>query len=156
MAEKLPPCGIYRTGRALASDPEHVPKGALIKFHNHSDRGIPMLQAPKDNFNNVWTFHAQGPGIEGDPEFIEALVPLKPEGLYVLSEHIHTPKGVIPGNALVQLGYNRSGHPILFLPKVLGNGLQFPEQGSVFEDLGVLELLSDKGPLWVGEPVAED
>jgi hypothetical protein len=147
----LPPCGIYRTGRALSSEPQNIPAGILVLFHNHSNRGIPMLQLPDENHNNVWSFHKYGPGVEDDDAFIEALIPLREQGFYFLGSDLETPDGRVSKYTLVQLGYDREAHPILFWAEkgISENALFFPELGLRFEELGVLEILRPAHPLIV-------
>lgn len=146
---ELPPCGLYRTGQALASDPENIPEGVLVMFHNHSNRGIPMLQLPAENEHNFWTFHKYGPGIEGDDAFVQALQPLREQGLYFLGEDVETPDGILPRHTLIQLGYDMGAHPILFLPErsTTHNALSFPDVGFRFDDLDILEVLQPSFPL---------
>jgi hypothetical protein len=146
---ELPPCGLYRTGRALASDPEYLPAGALVMFHNHSNRNIPMVQLPKENTDNVWSFHEEGPGVENDDEFLEALEPLRPQGIYFLKRTLQTPDGTYDPYTLVQLGYNRDGEPILFpaLRDPEENAFYFLEEGYGFEDLSILMDLVPEEPL---------
>ncbi len=148
---ELPPCGLYRTGRALKESPEEIPAGVLLMFHNHSNRGIPMLQMPAENEQNVWTFHKFGPGIEDDDAFLEALQPLREQGFYYLRDAIETPDGVLPRHSLIQLGYNMEADPIFFLPErsTSGNMLIFPEAGYRFEELDILEVLSPGNPLFI-------
>ena len=64
--DSVPDCGLYRAGVSLVNNEEKVPAGSLVSFHNHSDRGIPMVQTPHNNENNLWTFHSHGFGVE-DP-----------------------------------------------------------------------------------------
>jgi hypothetical protein len=133
-SDSLPDCGLYRTGVSLVSHEEQVTAGCLVSFHNHSDRGIPMVQTPHNNENNRWTFHDHGFGVE-DPGFLRALIPLKPEGLYVVTEnHLHiSEEEIISERTLVQLGYNRSADSILFVAKQKGNTIVFPTKGFRFE-----------------------
>ena len=144
-----PPCGIYRTGRALKDDPEAVPAGILLMFHNHSNRGIPMVQLPKENQHNVWEFEQYGPGVEDDDAFLEALQPLREEGFYYLKEPLETPDGSYPAYSLVQLGYNLDGDPILFIGQKSEdeNAMLFPETGYRFEELHILEMLGPPYPM---------
>lgn len=155
---ELPPCGLYRTGRALASDPEEVPKGILVMFHNHSNRGIPMLQLPYENQKNKWSFHKYGPGIEDDDAFLDALEPLREQGMYYLREALETPDGVLPEYTLVQLGYNLNADPILFLAETnpSENVLLFPDTGYRFEELDILGLLRPSNPLLILSDEEED
>lgn len=156
---ELPPCGLYRTGKPLKENPEEIPAGVLLMFHNHSNRGIPMLQMPAENEHNVWTFHKFGPGIENDDSFIEALQPLREQGFYFLREAIETPDGTLPRHTLVQLGYDMQANPIFFLPErgVHQNSLDFPEVGYRFEDLEILEILGPSYPLFIqGDDMDEE
>ena len=116
MAPKLPPCGLYRTGTSLPKYEQDVPGGVLIYFHNHSDKGPPIVLLPRKNEHNNWAFHEKGWLVE-DPGFIGALVPLKSQGLYVVTErHLHISREeILPEKTLVQLGYNRSGDTIFLL-----------------------------------------
>lgn len=154
----LPPCGLYRTGIPLEANSEEYPAGRLVMFHNHSNRGIPMLQQPRDNVHNCWDFHAYGQGIEDDDAFIEALVPLREQGMYYLREPLETPDGVFPKYTLVQLGYNVFAHPILFVANHLeeDNGFYFEESGYRFEELNVLQKLGPAYPIGYVEREEEE
>lgn len=157
--KKLPPCGIYRTGRALKGQEQEIPAGILVMFHNHSNRNIPMLQLPKENIHNVWSFHDLGPGIEDDDAFIEALQPLLEQGFYHLREELQTPDGRFPKNALVQLGYNMNADPILFIAQRSQNenSLFFAETGYRFEQLDILKKLGPEQGMWfTGAPAKEE
>lgn len=149
MSKSLPPCGLYRTGSALKSDPEHIPAGILVYFHNHSDQGIPFLQLPEENVHNVWSFQEFGPGIENDDSFLDSLQPLKEQGFYFLTEALQTPDREYNAYTLVQLGYNRDGDPILFPAQrsETRNALAFSESGYRFESLGILNALAPEEPM---------
>ena len=128
----LPDCGMYRTGAPLPGDPEHLPAGRLVYFHNHSQSGEPIVCCPEDNTHNRWSFQEQGHRVS-DPDFIAALTPLMPQGLYVLKEHLHISKtDILPERTLVQLGYDREAMPILFPGRFAGNSIHFPESGLGF------------------------
>ena len=148
MAEKklsLPPCGLYRTGRALPGQEEKIPAGKLVMFHNHSDQGPPLVLLPATNENNVWTFHKSGWAVHA-PEFLQALVPLRAEGLYVVSGQIYTSREqMLPDKTLVQLGYNRDGDSILFPADFVGNSIHFPTQGFRFKSTEVQKNLASVG-----------
>ncbi len=125
------PCGLYRTILSLPGHEDAVPAQRLVYFHNHSERGGPVVLLPESNTNNKWRF--QGAGLPANDEaFIAAMEPLKPEGLYRVREHFH-PDGarVVPAGALAQLGYNRRADPILFFPQPVSgeNAIAFPAKG---------------------------
>ena len=124
----LPPCGIYRTTRALGDE---VPSGRLVYFHNHGEPG-PGLYLPAGWSNNRANWHQHGTTLAA-PEWAATLTPLSPEGLYRVREpfdccekHCRT----FEAEMLVQLGYNAAGEAILFVPEWTPAGLAFPEQGS--------------------------
>ena len=125
----LPPCGVYRTTRPLPGKEEWVRENLLVYFHNHSQQGPPLMLLPAANANNRWTFHEKGYLIR-EPGYAQSLEPLREEGLYVLTEPIYLSRDeFIPEETLVQLGYNRSGDPILFLGKFVDNQVVFPQSG---------------------------
>jgi hypothetical protein len=145
MSSQLPNCGLYRTGAALPGNEEQVPAGILVYFHNHSDQGPAMLLTPHANEHNRWQFHERGWPVESS-DFIAAMVPLKPEGLYVNTEHIHISREeIIPERMLVQLGYNRSGDTILFVGRFEGDTIAFPSQGYAFTTADVQRSLEPPG-----------
>ncbi len=145
MSSQLPNCGLYRTGAALPGNEEQIREGILVYFHNHSDQGPAMLLTPHSNEDNRWQFHERGWLVEAS-DFIEVMVALKPEGLYVNTEHIHISREeIIPERTLVQLGYNRSGDSILFIGRFEGNTITFPSQGTAFSTPDVQSSLEPVG-----------
>ncbi len=139
--DTLPACGLYRTGIALPGHEEQVGDSDLVYFHNHSDQGPPMVLTPHANEHNRWKFHDRGWSVDS-PEFVEAMVALKPEGLYICAHHLHvTREEIIPERTLVQLGYNRSGESILFVGRFEGNAITFPDSGYSFRSPEIQERL---------------
>lgn len=129
VSTKLPECGLYRTTRPLPGKEEWVRENILVYFHNHSQQGPPLILLPATNANNRWTFHDKGYLIR-EGGFAETLQPVKPEGFYVLTEPIYLSRDeFIPEDTLVQLGYNRSADPILFLAKFSSDTINFPNSG---------------------------
>lgn len=142
MQENLPPCGLFRTAEPLPGKEQWVREGMLVYFHNHSQQGPPLLLLPAENKKNRWVFHEKGYLIR-EPGFVESLVPLKDEGLYVLVEPIYLSREeFIPEQTLIQLGYNRSADPILFLGQFEDNAIFFPDSGLKCTS-EVFELLDD-------------
>ena len=128
----LPPCGLYRTGMSLAGQEENIPAGILVMFHNHSDQGPPIVLRPSSNDNNVWEFHRNGWSVQ-DPGFLKAMVPLLPEGLYVVAGELFVDRTQrLNERTLVQLGYNRNGDTILFVGEFVQNSIHFPAKGFRF------------------------
>jgi hypothetical protein len=142
MQDNFPPCGLYRTTEPLQGKEQWVRGGMLVYFHNHSQQGPPLLLLPADNQHNRWVFHEKGYLIR-DTGYVETLEPLKEEGLYVLGEPIYLSREeFIPERTLVQLGYNRSADPILFLGQFDDNTIYFPDSGLKCTP-EVFELLQD-------------
>ena len=145
MSSQLPDCGLYKTGIALPGNEEQVPSGILVRFHNHSEQGKPFVATPHDNQNNLWTLHERGWSAE-DEDFLRAMTALKAEGLYVNREHLHVSREeIIPPRTLIQLGYNRAAHTILFVAQFSGNTISFPSNGVGFQTPEVQEFLEPAG-----------
>jgi hypothetical protein len=145
MTQSTLPCGLYRTGIALPGFEERVPAGSLVQFHNHSDQGVAMVLTPHDNTANRWNFHERGWAADNQ-EFLESLVALKPEGLYVTSSHLHiTREEILPERTLVQLGYNRRADSILFPGRFQDNAIVFPDQGYAFPSPDIQKALEPAG-----------
>src|SRR5688500_7170961 len=109
----LPRCGFYRTTQAIGP----VPQDRLVYFHNHGDPG-PGIYLPIDWRANRANFADRGTTLT-DEAIAETLDPLAPEGLYRV-EHEFTCcakrcRMYRPGQ-LVQLGYDVTAKPILFIP----------------------------------------
>lgn len=123
----LPPCGLYRTTRAL----EHVPAGRLVFFHNHGDPGAGVYLPSGWTLNRA-QWHGQGHVIPS-PEWAESLTPLAPEGFYRVRETFTCCAKrcrTFEPELLVQLGYNGEGEALLFLPEWTPSGLAIPEMGT--------------------------
>ncbi len=124
-------CGLYRATKPIPSGDDFIEAPRLVYFHNHSQQGGSMIVLPGENVNNRWSFSEKGYLVENE-SFIAGLVSLKPEGFYRVREHFHpNDEQVVDSDALVQLGYNGLGEPILFFPvPVEGqNAMEFPVSG---------------------------
>ncbi len=148
----LPPCGLYRTRRALGTA---IAEGCLVYFHNHGDPG-PGLYLPSGWSVNRARWHTQGTPLP-DPQWAEHLEPLPAEGLYsVLGAFTCCEKRcrIFEKELLVQLGYNGMAEPILFVPEWTATGMHFPTTGTVV-DRGRLQLLSPLKVAEAAEPSAD-
>lgn len=128
---KLPSCGIYRTRAAI----ENVPAQRLVYFHNHGDPG-PGLYLPEAWSQNEAIFRAQGTPLR-EPSQAADLTPLPAEGFYVAERSFVCCAQEctrFEKDALVQLGYNREGAAILFVPTWGASGLQVPERGTKIDE----------------------
>jgi hypothetical protein len=155
---EVPGCGLYRTGIALAGKADSVPAGTLVYFHNHSEQGPPLVQLPHANTHNHWTFHRKGYLVEGDggEAFLAAMERLPRQGYYVATGPVGLGKDrEVAARGLVQVGYNRAGHPIVFVPESRGASFSFPETGFRFESLEIFESLREAGFDRPVEPVEE-
>lgn len=126
-----PKCGLYKTTDPVPGHESQVPAGRLVYFHNHSEKGPPVILVPAANRHNRWTFHDHG-HLVTDVGYLNTLKSMRAEGFYRLREHFHLADGqVVSKNALAQLGYNAVAEPILFFPQPLSddNGLRFPDKG---------------------------
>jgi hypothetical protein len=128
----LPACGLYRTTRPLPEHEEAVPAGVLVYFHNHSDSGLPVVIAPDHNVLNRWHFHGTGIPFRG-LSYADSLERIPEEGFYMLRKPLEFEGGSWPKATLVQLGYTRTGEPILFIAQqrstLQENDLWFSDRG---------------------------
>jgi hypothetical protein len=126
----LPPCGIYRTTRAL----DEIPAGALVYFHNHGDPG-PGIYLPHRWHLNRAEWHSQGKTL-ADLSLAATLEPLPAEGLYRVSAPFTCCEKrcrTFEAETLVQLGYTRDAEALLFVPEWTSNGLAIPEKGTAID-----------------------
>ena len=133
--------------------PEHeaeVPASVLVYFHNHSDSGLPVVIVPDHNIMNRWHFHGAGTPFRG-LSWADTLVKLPSEGFYMLRKQLDFDGGSWPKATLVQLGYTKTGDPILFIAQQRGamdeNDLFFSDRGvGIRQDqLAMLEVLKGAG-----------
>jgi hypothetical protein len=123
---QLPPCGLYRTIGAIGS----IEEGRLVYFHNHGDPG-PGVYLPREWKYNRALFDEKGQMIE-DLELVRFLQPLPAEGFYRVVEPFHCCEKhcrLFEQDALLQLGYNSSAEPILFVPELVDAMLAIPAKG---------------------------
>ncbi len=155
MKSILPACGLYRTTKPLPEHEAAIPAGSMVYFHNHSDSGLPVVIVPDHNILNRWHFHGAGTPFRG-LSWADTLIKLPPEGFYMLRKGLDFEGGSWPKATLAQLGYTKTGDPILFIAQQRAsmdeNDLFFSDRGVGIsrEQLSILEQLS----VFV-EPVAE-
>jgi hypothetical protein len=145
-----PPCGLYQTHAPMPDHEENVPAGHLVRFHNHSRQGPPILLLPEHNRHNTWYFHERG-YLVTSPAYAAGLRALLPQGLCRVREHFHpSPELTVERNTVVQLGYTITAEPILFF----GNrndddgSVRFADRGMKIDAriYGLLEPLGLRGP----------
>jgi hypothetical protein len=132
-----PPCGLYRTTRAL----NDLPAGLLVRFHDHGDPG-PGVYLPKAWNLNRAEWHEHGHTVP-DADWSSSLAPLPEEGLYRVKAPFFCCDRQCarfePGQ-LVQLGYDGKATPLLFVPEWTSKGLGFPEKGTRLDDARLAQL----------------
>jgi hypothetical protein len=144
---ELPPCGLYRTGKAIGD----IPSGRLVYFHNHGEPG-PGVYFPERWIGNRAQFSPKGTTLPNQFD-TGALEPLPAEGFYRVTSAFHccAKKCVeFMPDAFVQLGYNGSGKALLFSPELGGESIAIPERGTpvddaVFPNLARLAVAERKG-----------
>jgi hypothetical protein len=128
---KLPPCGIFRTLRAIKT----IEAGRLVYFHNHGDPG-PGLYLPESWTHNRARFSSNGMTVPDDFD-PSALLALRPEGFYRVTAAFYCCDKQctkFEPDALVQLGYNGAASALVFFPQLGGAGLHLPNRGSSVDD----------------------
>jgi hypothetical protein len=144
----LPDCGLYRTSKPLPEHEQDFPAGSLVYFHNHSDSGLPVVIVADHNIMNQWHFHGAGTPFRG-LSWADSLVKMPEQGFYSLRKQLDFEGGTWPKGTLVQLGYTKTGDPILFIGQLRAtrteNNLWFSDRGvslarerlSLLEPLGI-------------------
>ena len=142
---KLPACGLFRTTRALPGAEQVVPAGLLVNFHNHSEQSMPVVLVPVHNVFNRWQWSAT-PNYVRQLSWIESLHRLPVEGFYVLRRDVALNDGSAtrsssaapgarwPKGTLVQLGYDKTANPIVFIAQQRHD---LHENSLIFADSGV-------------------
>ena len=141
----LPPCGLYRTTRAIGDD---VPVGRLVFFHNHGDPGAGVYLPARWTANRAeWDEHGH---VVPSDDWADSLVALPDEGLYRVTETFTCCEQrcrVFEPDLLVQLGYDAEATPLLFVPEWTDGGLAIPELGMQID----ADRLARLAPLVVAE-----
>lgn len=134
----LPPCGIYRTRRALGG----VPAGSLVYFHNHGEPG-PGIYLPERWRHNRAVWQRNGTTVPDAAWYETGLEPLAPEGFYRVRETFTCCEKncrQFEADLLVQLGYDAQANAILFVPELIEGGLAIAETGTRIDDVRVARL----------------
>ena len=141
MSKELPPCGLYRTTAAFSG----VEAGRLVYFHNHGDPG-PGVYYPEKWHQNTAQFSQRGTTCPPEFDANASLKALPIEGFYRVLNEFHCCEKQctkFERDVFVQLGYNGSGAPILFMPELTNAGIKIPEKGTIIDEgnLAKIELL---------------
>jgi hypothetical protein len=135
---ELPKPGLYRTTQPYPSQENELPAQSLVYVGVREEGSLPFVVRPAQNHRNEW-FWSDPVYPLRSPTWGKSLVPLPPEGFYLLPEDFSPGEGVRwPRNAIVQLGFNQRGQGILFLAErhVSGehNVLAFSPRGVLIND----------------------
>lgn len=138
---ELPPCGLYRTVKPIGG----VEAGRFVYFHNHGNPG-PGVYFPERWNNNRAQFAANGYTLpeDFDPKALHAL---PAEGFYRVKASFHCCEKQcmkFEPDALVQLGYNGAGTPIVFSPELGSSGMHLPDKGTVVDEKRLVNLVQLK------------
>lgn len=140
---ELPPCGLYRTVKPIGE----IDADRLVYFHNHGNPG-PGLYPPERWSHNRAHFAQNGMTVPADFD-PRALRALPAEGYYrVKSSFFCCEKHCMKfePDALVQLGYNGNGKPILFVPELVNGSISAPDRGTFIDDKALDQLVLLKFP----------
>lgn len=132
------PAGLYRTTVSYPLREQELPGGALVYVGNPVNGGVRFVVRPGRNERNRW-FWGEPTFPLDDAQWESTLIALPAEGFYSLPETITLDGG---GrwleNAIVQLGYNRTAEPLLFIAQWhdggTDNALTFSDRGIRIED----------------------
>ncbi|MFO0634534.1 MAG: hypothetical protein U0168_16950 [Nannocystaceae bacterium] len=159
MAFKYEP-GIYKTTKYLPGAEAQVGPDQLILIRTDGEFAPASVLLPVTNTHNQWRF--QMPGIKIPSNSLnwgETLEKLPHEGFYRLKrEFTFGDTGRWIQNAIVQLGYNRKGEPILFIAQrrapLTNNELWFSNNGVKVEADELDDLV--EALAWYQEPEKKD
>ena len=148
--------GIYKTTKFLPGNEAEIAPNMLVLIRTDGEFAPASVLKPIRNENNVWRFGMPGIHIPATSlNWGETLVKVPHEGFYRLTrEHSFGDEGKWLKNAIVQLGYTRSGEPILFIAQrrnpLVSNDLHFSDRGVKMTLEEVADLIE---PLaWYQEP----
>lgn len=148
--------GIYKTTKYLPGFEAQVAPNMLVLIRTDGEFAPASVLLPVSNQNNQWRF--QMPGIKipaASLNWAETLQKVPHEGFYRMrKEFTFGDQGRWLENAIVQLGYNRSADPILFIAQrrnpLVSNDLWFSDKGVKIELDDVDDMVE---PLaWYQEP----
>ena len=131
--------GIYRTTKYLPGFEAQVAPDTMVLIRTDGEFAPASVLLPVANQNNQWRF--QMPGIKipaASLNWADTLRKLPHEGFYRMKrEFTFGDQGRWLENAIVQLGYNRQGDPILFIAQrrnpLVSNDLWFSDKGVKIE-----------------------
>jgi hypothetical protein len=141
----LPEPGLYRTTEAYPGHEAEFPASVLVYVGQPSNGGVKFVVRPGQNRNNRW-FWGEPTTPLRSPTWARTLKALRAEGFYTLPQDLDFEGGgKWLKNAVVQLGYNGEGRPIVFVGEQREgdeiNALYFSDRGMMIEE-PILERLT--------------
>lgn len=132
--------GIYRTTKYLPGHEAQVGPDQIVLVRTDAQFAPASVLLPSSNVHNQWRFSMPGIRVpESASDWASSLVRLPHEGFYRLNEEMDFGEGGkwLVG-AILQLGYNRRGEPLLFIARrrtpLAENDLFFSKQGIKVDD----------------------
>jgi hypothetical protein len=134
---KLPSPGLYRTTKPYPGMEDQFPANALV-YVGQKPEGATFVVRPGANRRNRW-FWGEPVTVLRSVSWGDSLKALRPQGFYTLPQDIDLGGGGrwLKG-AIVQLGYNQEGRPIIFVAQDVDgedrNILEFSDKGMLIDD----------------------
>ncbi|MEM9072256.1 MAG: hypothetical protein AAGE52_27360 [Myxococcota bacterium] len=134
--------GLYRTTIPHPLEAAQIPAGRLVYVGRQG--GSPFVVVPHHNEQNRWFWQEPTTPL-GDDDWNASLLRLPSEGFYTLPRTLEFDAGgKWLKNAIVQLGYDRTGSGIIFVAERYhnseDNALFFSDRGHRIEDDLLFEL----------------
>jgi hypothetical protein len=132
--------GIFRSTKYLPRSESLIGPSQLVLIRTDGQFGPASVLLPQANTFNRWSFNVPGIKLTGEAdEWGKALMRLPHEGFYRLrKEMVFAEDNKWLEGAILQLGYNRRGEPLLFIAKrrkpLVENDLFFESQGLKVDD----------------------
>jgi hypothetical protein len=120
-----------------------VPAGRLVYFHNHGNPG-PGVYFPERWSHNRAHWSPTGTTVPDgfDPRALQAL---PAEGFYRAAKAFHCCSKqcvLFEPDTFLQLGYNGSGKPLVFVPELANGMITVPERGTPIDDSVLVNLVA--------------
>lgn len=134
--QEYPEAGMYRTAYAHPKNPQAIRERLLVYFSPKSDQGPPIVLPPERLQNFQWSFATRGFLVD-DLAWAQALIPLRPQGFYQLTQDLVVGNGQnLPAKLLVQLTYTQNGEAVVHAGVAAPDGsIVFAREGLLLSDL---------------------
>jgi hypothetical protein len=134
----LPDPGLYRTTQPMPGREDDFPADVLVYLGLSQNGGGKFVVRPAENRRNRWFWREPITALRS-PTWAKTLKALPSEGFYTLPESLEFEGGGRwVKNAIVELGYNEKGQPIVFVAEWREEGsenaLFFSTRGMMIKD----------------------